>query len=52
MEAKNINVLYIDDELDNLTSFKATFRRNFNITTTDSADQALKNQRRENIPHD
>lgn len=41
METKKINVLYIDDELDNLTSFKATFRRNFNITTAESADAAM-----------
>jgi len=41
METQKINVLYIDDELDNLTSFKATFRRNFNITTADSADAAM-----------
>ncbi len=42
MEEKNINVLYIDDEVDNLTSFKATFRRNFTITTAESADEAIK----------
>jgi response regulator RpfG family c-di-GMP phosphodiesterase len=42
MEDKIINVLYIDDEVDNLTSFKATFRRNFSITTAESAEQALK----------
>jgi len=41
METQKINVLYIDDELDNLTSFRATFRRNFNITTADSADAAM-----------
>lgn len=41
MEAK-INVLYIDDELHNLTSFKASFRRIFNITTAESADEAAK----------
>jgi response regulator RpfG family c-di-GMP phosphodiesterase len=41
MEGKNINVLYIDDEPDNLTSFKATFRRNFNIMIADSADAAM-----------
>lgn len=40
MEGKNIKVLYIDDELDNLTSFKATFRRNFSIVTAESAEVA------------
>ena len=42
MEGKNIKVLYIDDELDNLTSFKATFRRNFTIYTAESADAATQ----------
>lgn len=42
MEKKNVNVLYIDDEVDNLTSFKATFRRNFNIITSDSPDEAMR----------
>lgn len=42
MEKKNINVLYIDDEVDNLNSFKATFRRDFNITTTESIDEAIE----------
>lgn len=42
MSEKNINVLYVDDEINNLNSFKATFRRNFNITTAESADDALK----------
>ena len=44
-----INVLYIDDEADNLTSFKATFRRNFNIITAESADEAMKILEKENI---
>ncbi|MCW3114402.1 MAG: response regulator [Segetibacter sp.] len=42
MESKNIKVLYIDDESDNLTSFKATFRRNFSILTAESGDAAIK----------
>jgi response regulator RpfG family c-di-GMP phosphodiesterase len=49
METKNINVLYIDDELDNLTSFRATFRRNFNISTVDSADAAIPVLEKETI---
>jgi response regulator RpfG family c-di-GMP phosphodiesterase len=49
MEGKNINVLYIDDELDNLTSFRATFRRNFNITTADSAEAAMPILEKETI---
>ena len=37
-----INVLYIDDEPHNLTSFKASFRRNFNVYTVDEAVEARK----------
>ncbi len=39
LEKKTINVLYIDDELHNLTSFRACFRRIFNIFTASSADE-------------
>jgi response regulator RpfG family c-di-GMP phosphodiesterase len=46
---KKINVLYIDDEADNLTSFRATFRREFNITTAESADEAEKVLKKEEI---
>jgi response regulator RpfG family c-di-GMP phosphodiesterase len=49
MEGKNIKVLYIDDELDNLTSFKATFRRCFSITTAESAEAATKILEQETI---
>lgn len=42
MEEQKIKVLYIDDEIDNLTSFRATFRRNFEITTAESAADGLK----------
>jgi response regulator RpfG family c-di-GMP phosphodiesterase len=33
-----INVLYIDDEPHNLTAFRASFRRNFNIYTAESPE--------------
>ncbi|MDB5249772.1 MAG: response regulator [Segetibacter sp.] len=49
MEKKNINVLYIDDEVDNLNSFRATFRREFNITTAESAEDAIKILEKEDI---
>ncbi|GEO12286.1 hypothetical protein SAE01_47820 [Segetibacter aerophilus] len=42
MEKKDIKVLYIDDELDNLTSFRATFRRSFNIITAESPEEAME----------
>ncbi len=35
-----INVLYVDDEENNLTAFRASFRRHFNIYTALSADEA------------
>jgi response regulator RpfG family c-di-GMP phosphodiesterase len=38
---KHINTLYIDDEKSNLTSFKAAFRRDFNVLLADSAAHGL-----------
>jgi response regulator RpfG family c-di-GMP phosphodiesterase len=37
-----INVLYVDDEVHNLNSFKAGFRRLFNVFTAESAAEGLK----------
>lgn len=43
MEAsKKISILYIDDEVNNLNVFKATFRTIFNIYTATSADEGRK----------
>lgn len=39
---KKVKVLYIDDEINNLTAFKANFRRNYHVFTTDSLDEARK----------
>lgn len=39
MDEKIIQVLYIDDEPNNITSFKAAFRRVFNVFTAESADE-------------
>lgn len=36
----NINVLYVDDEENNLLAFKASFRRYFHVFTALSADEA------------
>ena len=36
-----INVLYVDDEINNLNSFKASFRRYFSIFLASSANEAL-----------
>lgn len=37
-----IGVLYVDDEVNNLNSFKAAFRRDFNIHTAQSAREGRK----------
>ena len=37
---ENINVLYVDDELNNLEAFKANFRHFYNVFTAESADSA------------
>jgi response regulator RpfG family c-di-GMP phosphodiesterase len=39
VEDVKINVLYIDDEVNNLTAFKATYRRIYNIYTAESAKE-------------
>lgn len=38
----SINVLYVDDEVHNLTAFRAGFRRMFNIFTAESAVEGRK----------
>jgi response regulator RpfG family c-di-GMP phosphodiesterase len=42
MAAEKITVLYVDDEENNLFSFKATFRIKYNVFTAISGDEALK----------
>lgn len=37
-----INILYVDDEVNNLISFKATFRLRYKIFTAESARDAMK----------
>jgi response regulator RpfG family c-di-GMP phosphodiesterase len=41
-EQELINVLYVDDEVHNLNSFKAGFRRKFNVFTAESASEGRK----------
>ena len=36
-EKENIRILYVDDEVNNLKSFKATFRREFKVHIAESA---------------
>jgi signal transduction histidine kinase len=42
MSDKKISVLYLDDEEHNLTSFKAAFRRDFNVFVTTDAGEAVQ----------
>jgi response regulator RpfG family c-di-GMP phosphodiesterase len=42
MTEDKATVLYIDDEVNNLHSFKASFRRQFNVLTAESATEARK----------
>lgn len=37
-----INVLYVDDEIDNLNTFKAVFRRDFEVFIAESANEGMK----------
>ncbi|OSZ78613.1 two-component system response regulator [Chitinophagaceae bacterium IBVUCB1] len=42
MAENKISVLYVDDEQNNLISFKATFRIKYNIYTAISGEEAIK----------
>ncbi len=42
MADKKISVLYLDDEEHNLTSFKAAFRRDYNVFVTTEAGEAVQ----------
>jgi response regulator RpfG family c-di-GMP phosphodiesterase len=42
MADSKINILYVDDEENNLVSFKATFRIKYNIKTAIGAEEARK----------
>ena len=42
MDSKNITILYVDDEINNLISFKAVFRIKYTILTAISGEDAKK----------
>jgi DNA-binding NtrC family response regulator len=42
METTEKNILYIDDEVNNLVTFKANFRRYYTIFTAESAEEGRK----------
>lgn len=41
-EKEKVNVLYVDDEIENLSAFKASFRRLYNVYIAESAEEAEK----------
>lgn len=41
MSDKKINILYVDDEENNLVSFKATFRIKYNVSIAIGAEEAM-----------
>lgn len=49
MRNKDINILYLDDEENNLLSFKAALRRHFSIHTALSAREAIRIMREQPI---
>lgn len=42
MSPSKITLLYVDDEQDNLFSFKATFRMKYNVLVASSGDEAMQ----------
>jgi signal transduction histidine kinase len=44
------DILYVDDEMDNLIVFEATFEDNFNVVTANSGQQALETLERQSFP--
>ena len=42
MTKEKISILYVDDEMNNLISFKAVFRIKYNILTAISGEEAIK----------
>lgn len=41
-ENNRVRILYIDDEINNLESFKANFRRHYEIYTAESASEGMR----------
>ncbi|MCL6452277.1 MAG: response regulator [Alicyclobacillus sp.] len=50
MKPSDISILYLDDESHNLVSFRAMFRRTFQIYTASSAHEAVQLLRAHDIP--
>lgn len=41
MQSEEISILYVDDEVNNLVTFKANFRRDYTILTAENANDAI-----------
>ena len=46
--AADTKILYVDDEVGNLNYFRSAFRREYNVLTAESGDQALQILREDN----
>ncbi len=46
---KNYNILYVDDERQNLVSFKATFRKHYTVYSAQSGKEAIEILRKQDI---
>ena len=49
MNTNSYNILYVDDEKENLTSFKLLFRKDFNVIIANSAQEGLSVLKEEDI---
>src|SRR6185295_19759388 len=50
MDESKHSVLYVDDEENNLISFRAAFRRNYDIFTAINADEGINILHKEQVP--
>ena len=50
-DCSTISILYVDDEKNNLLSFKAHFRKEFNVVTSLSAEGGLKEMEKHKFQH-
>lgn len=49
MSSKRYDILYVDDEQDNLLAFRAVFRRTFNVHTAGSGSDAIELLKKQSI---
>jgi response regulator RpfG family c-di-GMP phosphodiesterase len=49
LKGKELNILYVDDEVNNLVAFKANFRKDYKVFTAESAAEGFEILRKNNI---